>query len=424
MIKKVIDILPPKKVEKKKKVFEFVEEKKLEIPKKEFKPFKEKLPKFSIKKGLILSAILILALIFILLSFKFSKAEIKIWPKTEDLKLNEKLVVDTKAGSIDLKNKIIPGKLFEFEETFSDDFSASGEVLKKSEGTIRLFNEYTTQDEVWKEGTRFVSSDGKLFKSKDKIFVPGAKIKEGKIEASFVDVPVIADKGGEEYNIGPSDFSILAFKGTPRYFKYYGKSFQPMKGGGKGYQVTKEDLEKAEKNLIEKGKEKAKEILKEKIGADFSFPEDAISIEVLDKISSAKEGEELEKFNFKVKLKIKTIAFPKSDLLSFVKDYVLSQVPSNKEISFENLKFNYKTEVANFDLGKITLSLDISAKIYSTIDPLYLKKGLAGKKIKEAKAYLFNQPEFSKVQIKIFPFWINKIPDNINQVEIFYPIID
>jgi hypothetical protein len=423
MTKKVVDIILPKRAEEKKEVSKFVEEKKPKISKREFS-FKEKFPKFQFKKGVIFLTILILAAIFILISFKFSKAEIKIWPKTDDLKLNEKLIVDTKAGSIDLKNKIIPGKIFEFEETFSDDFPASGEVLKKAEGIIRLFNEYTTQDEIWKEGTRFVSSDGKLFKSKNKISVPGAKVKNGKIEASFVDVPVIADKGGEEYNIGPSDFSILAFKGTPRYFKYYGKSFQPMKGGGKSYQVTKEDLENAEKNLIEKGKERAKEILREKIGADFSFPEDAISIEVLDKISSAKEGEEFERFNFKVKLKIKTIAFSKNDISNFTKEYVLSQVPKDKEISLENLKFDYKTELANFDLGKITLSLDLSTKIYSTIDPLYLKKGLAGKEIKEAKNFLLNRPEFSKVQIKIFPFWINKIPDNINQVEIFYPIID
>jgi hypothetical protein len=423
MPKKVFDIIPPKKVKEKRKVFEFVEEKKLKVPKKEFR-FKEKLPKFPFKKAIILTTFLILIVIFVLLSFKFSKAEIKIWPKTEDLKLNEKLVVDAKAGTIDLKNKIIPGKIFEFEETFSDDFPASGEVLKKAEGIIRLFNEYTTQDEIWKEGTRFVSSDGKLFKSKDKISVPGAKIKDGKIEASFVDVPVIADKGGEEYNIGPSDFSIVAFKGTPRYFKYYGKSFQPMKGGGKSYQATKEDLEKAEKNLIEKGKEKAKEILREKIGTDFSFPEDAISVEVLDKISSVKEGEETERFNFKVKVKIKTIAFSKNDISNFVKEYVFSQVQEKKEISPDNLKFDYKTELANFDLGKITLSLDISTKIYSTIDPLYFKKGLAGKELNEAKAFLLSQPEFSKVQIKIFPFWVNKIPDNINQVEIFYPIID
>jgi hypothetical protein len=197
-----------------------------------------------------------------------------------------------------------------------------------------------------------------------------------------------------------------------------------MKGGGKSYQVTKEDLEKAERTLIERGKEKAKEILKEKIPTDFSFSDDAIEIEVLEKNSSVKEGEEVEKFNFKVKVKIKTIAFSKNDISNFIKDYVLSQVPEKKGISLENLKFDYKTELANFDLGKINLSFNVSTKIYSTIDPFQLKKGLAGKEIKEAKTFLLNQPEFSKVQIKIFPFWINKIPDNINQVEIFYPIVD
>lgn len=430
MAKKVIDIIPLKKrFEDKKK-----EIKKLEIKAKEpaleieAKKLQLKLPefrffKFSLKFLLSFLAILFL-LSIVLLSFKFSKAETKIWPKTEELKLSEKLVVDTKIDKVDVKNRVIPGKIFESEEIFSEEFSSTGKILKKAQGTIRLFNEYKTEDEIWLAGTRFVSSDGKLFKSKDKILVPGAKIEGGKIKASYVDVPVEAAEGGADYNIGPSDFSIVAFKGTPRYFKYYGKSFEPMKGGGEFPKVQKEDLENAEKSLIELAKNKAIEIFKNKIPAGFEIPEKAFSVEVLEKNSTAKEGEEVEKFNFQVKLKIKSIAFSKEDLSNFAKEYTLLNLPNQKEIYFPSLKLDPKTEILNFELGKVTVSLDISIKTYSLIDEVYLKKGLAGKNLSEAKTFLLNQPEFSKVQINIFPFWSKRIPENINQIEIFYPLID
>lgn len=384
---------------------------------------KLKFPKFNFKKFSFFSLVLAF-LIFIFLSFKFSKAEIKIWPKTEELEYTEKVIVDTKASGIDIKNKVIPGKIFASEEIFSGEFSATGKVLKKAEGVIRLFNEYTTQDEVWREGTRFVSSEGKLFKSKDKIFVPGAKIENGKIKASYVDVPVEAAEGGKEYNIGPSEFSIVAFKGTPKYFKYYGKSFEPMKGGGEYRVVMKEDLENAEKSLIEKAKNDVKEILKNKIGEDFLFPENAILVEVLEKNPGAKEGDEVEKFNFQIKAKIKVIAFSKQELLDFSKEYISSQLKEKMEAFFPSLKSDFKAEVSNFDLGKMTLSLKMKVKAYPSLDLLSLKKSLADKDLNEAKSFLLAQPEFSRVKIEIFPFWVKKIPENINQIEISYPLID
>lgn len=419
MTKKIVDIFSPKRLERKGTTLKY-EKENLRTPKRELKTFNVHFP-----KGILLFLV-ILFLIIALFSFssQFSKAEIKIWPQTEELKFNEKLIVDAKLDTIEVKNKIIPGKIFESEETFSEKFLATGKILKKAQGTIRLFNEYTTQDEVWSVGTRFVSSEGKLFKSKEKIIVPGAKIENGKIKASYVDVPVEAAEGGADYNIGPSEFSILAFKGTPKYFKYYGKSFEPMRGGGEFPVVKKENLEDAEKSLLDLAKNKASEILKNKIQENFIILEDAFLVEVLDKNTTAKEGDEVEEFIFQTKLKIKTIIFTKENLLNFARDYIISQLPKGKEAYFQSLKFNPKTEVFNFELGKITLSLEVSLKTYPILDVIYLKKGLAGKSLTEARTFLLHHPEFLKVQIDVLPFWVKKVPENINQIEIHYPLID
>jgi hypothetical protein len=421
MPKKVFDILPPKK-------------EKILIAKKEVPGLKERIrpkihfpkitfPKISFRK-FIFSFLILLLVSALIFSFKFSRAEIKIWPEVEEVNFVEIVTVDTKAENLDLNKKTIPGKFFETEETFSNSFNSSGKILKKAEGTIRLFNEYTTKDEIWKEGTRFVSSDGKLFKSKDKIYVPGAKIKNGKIEASFVDVPVIAAEGGSQYNIGPSDFSVVAFKGSPRYFKYYGKSFGPMKGGGEFQVVAKEDLERAEKELINLATQKTKEILGKKIGNGFSFSEDVIEISVLEKNSSAKEGDEKEKFDFQIKVKIKTIIFSKDDLSNFAKDYLASKIQPEKEFYQPSLKIDLKGEVKNFELGKAGFQMRISGKVYPKIDPLSIKKAIAGKSLEETKFFLLNQKEISKSKIEIYPFWIKKIPDDIKRIEILYPLVD
>ena len=426
MTKKIFDILPPAKREQSKDQKDAKEKPIIEKKERRFKFRLLRIPIFKIplRKTVLLPILISFFVLIFVFSSNFSRIQIKIWPTIEEINLIETVTVDTNTETLNFQNRTIPGEFFETEEVFSSSFNSSGKILKKAEGTIRLFNEYTPQDEIWKEGTRFVSSDGKLFKSKDKIYVPGAKIKNGKIEASFVDVPVVAAEGGSQYNIGPSDFSIVAFKGSPRYFKYYGKSFEPMKGGGEFPQVLKEDLERAERELIGLANQKAKEILNDKIKNDLSFSEDAIEIFVIEKNSSVKEGEEKEKFDFQIRAKIRTIVFPKEILLNFAKEYLYSKINENKEIYPHSLKTDLKLEVKNFELGKVSFQVKISAKVYSKLDLLAIQKAIAGKSIEETKFFLSNQKEISKAKIDISPFWIKKIPQNINRIEISYPMID
>lgn len=421
MAQKFFDLSPSSKLRQRKEIVKKVV---FQVKEKKRTSFIPQLPKLPPKLISSFFLFLLLPTVIFLLSTQFSKTEIKIWPRVEEVKLEEKFTIDTNTDKTDPKQKTIRGKLFETEESFSLEYKTTGTVLKKAEGTIRLFNEYKTETEIWRAGTRFVSSEGKLFISKDKIVVPGAKIENGKIKASYVDVPVEAVEGGEEYNIGPSDFSILVFKGDPRYFKYYGKSYEPMKGGGRVPTVTKEDIESAERLLIETAKEKAKTILKNRIPENYFIPDEAIFLEILEKTPSAKEGEEVEKFLYQAKLKIKAIGVSKNDLLEVAKNYLLSNIDSGKEIYYPSLITEQKSEVINFDLGKMTILLKISAKTYFPLDLPSLKKGLAEKPLSEAKQILLNHPHILKSQIRIFPIWAKKISGHIDRIEIFYPLID
>ena len=134
---------------------------------------------FKRKRNLVISCISFLILILLFFHF-FYKVEIKIWPRLEEFQKNEELIICTDAIVLDLEEKILPAKIFEDEIILSEEFSASGKIQKKAEGTIRLYNSYATFPEMWLKNTRFLSSEGKLFLSKDEISVPSAKIEKGK----------------------------------------------------------------------------------------------------------------------------------------------------------------------------------------------------------------------------------------------------
>ena len=412
MPKKIIDIFPPQKLEKYQTP---LSEKK--IPKEEkLTPVKSKKGKF-FKRGLFLISLL-LVLTFISLQFFLSRANIEIWPETEVFNSDEKVTVDGKTDKLDLASKIIPGKIFETEKTVSEEFSASGSFLKKAGGTIRLYNAYSAQSEIWQTGTRFVSSEGKLFLSKNKINVPGAQIKDGKITPSFVDVPVVAAQGGSDYNIGPSNFSIFIYRGTLRYTKFYGESSEAMTVGGESAQVTKEDLERAESILIERAKTDSEAALRSEIPDEYVFSDKAVETKILEKFSSVGAGTEAEKFNFQIKMKSTTISFKSKDVEDFATLFILSQVPQGKKLYQESLKTKYLPETVNLESGKLILSINLSAKIYPEIDLDSLKKALVAKSLIEAKILLGNQPGIVRSEIRPFPFWLGSIPDNLEKIKI------
>lgn len=398
MKKRIIDIAPPKT-------------EKREVLKVKRKGFKKRF--------------LFLIFLFLIIGFfgsqKMSLAKIAVWPKTELSNFKLEVTIDNGIENINFSQNLIPGQIFESEKVISREFPASGKVLKEeeAEGVIRVYNNYSTNPQILVATTRFVSKEGKLFRSIEKVVVPGGHYDKGKLVPGEYDVKVKADEAGEEYNISSSTFSLPGLIGTAQYTSIYGKSFDSMKGGFKKEvsQVKEEDLESAKEALSNIAKKEGEESVKEKVPEEFIFLKDILKVEVLDPFSSVKAGDEVEKFNYQIKIKSKTLSFRQSDIEDFVKNYILSRISKDKRIQTESLKINFS--IKNFDLesGKIFLSLDTSAKIYQAVDFSLMKGSLSGKTIPEAQNSLEEQPEINKVQIKIIPFWIKRLPENTEKIE-------
>lgn len=369
----------------------------------------KKLPPKAIKRKFIIS-IIIIFLLFVGGSgyFKLSKAEIQIWPITENLNFQKKITVDSNINEVDLKNNILPGKILEIEKKVSQDFPATGKKMKKAEGVIRVFNNYN-KDQVLVKNTRFISANGKLFYSKNRILIPVGK---------YVDVEVIAAEGGEEYNIEPTEFSIPGLAGLPQYHSITGKSFSPMKGGGEGLVITEEDLNKAKDDLTKNLNEIAKNSFKEQLDQNFVLLDKAISTEIIEISSSSNVGEEAQSFTLQIKGKIKSFLFKKSDAENLIKEFILSQITEDKKIYKESLKVNWNVESVDFVSKKMFLNADLFIKSYLDIKEDSLKEALNGKSVREAKILLENFPQIDRFQLKIRPLGVNKIPKNLKKINI------
>lgn len=399
-------------------------ERKFQIPA-GLKNFKFSLPVAFLAKKAIFALPMVMILGVFLISAKFSSATVEIWPRTEKKSFEAKLILDKKVKEYNALVNAIPADIVEKEKTVSSTFPASGKSAKetKAAGIITVYNNYSASYQVLVANTRFVSTEGKIFRTTERIMIPGTTDDGGKMKAGEINIRVVADQPGAEYNIGPDTFSIPGFAGTDRYTKFYAKSFQSFTGGSSESvaEVTAADLNKAEDIITRQAKEEAENLLKSELKAEnvssvFSFLENNIQAEVLEKSPSAQAGAAANEFTFQAKAKAKAIVFKKEDINSFVRNYIADKIPAGKKVYEPSLKIDYSAESINFETGSAQAVLKISIDVYFDIDEKALKNNISQKSLSEIKLFLASQPEISNVLVKMRPFWAGKAPKDINRI--------
>jgi hypothetical protein len=404
MSKKIIDIFPPSPTRNLKEKFFSL-------------PYKNK--KFWSKdKKIVILSFLFLGLTLSLVHFVFSKVTIEIWPETQTLDFEEEITADLGKKNTDdsVLSKTIPASMIDTGEIIvSQSFPSSGKTSKESKahGKIKISSSYNLPIKLT-ANTRFQAPSEEnvlYFRSTKAVIVPA----KGNLE-----IDVVADRPGEEYNIEPATFSIPGLVGKPEYTSIFGKSFSRMEGGFKGdvARVEEEDLNRAKSVLTEKLFSEAKEFLKIKASDEYVILDGSSKEEILNTSSSEEAGKEAPSFIFQATVKSQALVFKKSDLENFAKEFIKSKIEDGQKIKEDSLELDYSPESINLNIGKITLKLKFSAKAYSDVNLASLEKLISKKTLAEADNILANQTQIKQVKISFWPPWIKNIPDNDKKIKI------
>lgn len=427
MPKKIYDVVPPKlarKIESDIKEY-FEEEKKHHFKEAKVNRYKRSAPRrpawmlVSIAVGVV--ALAVGAYLF----FKLPRADINIWPKVEVLSFQQEVTADEAVDLTDIGESVVPAKLFEISKTLSEEFPATGNATDegKASGTITVYNKSDPVTSVTlKAGTHFLSDSGKLFRASEKIIVPAGKKSGGKVTPGSATVKVEAVEGGDAYNIPPSDFSVPGLKGTSYYYSVYASSASAMSGGfaGKIKKVTPEDIQNAKESLEEKVKSEASSGLRAQISEDYILLDDAISSKLTNSESKTKSGTVADSFEYEASVDVSALAFKKSDIEEYAKKYIISQMPEGMTILDTSLKTSYSAVSADMGKKKIVIKLDFSAGIYKSVDKNSISLSLSGKNISQINETISGimGDQLSKVDIKLWPFWVSKAPKNQKAVHV------
>ena len=368
--------------------------------------------------GFVLSSVIVVLLASY---FLLPSARIVINPKREFKPIDLSVKIASSVKGLDGSLEEIPGQFLKLDREFQMNFTASGKELveEHSTGQIRVYNVYSSSPQTLVANTRFLSSDGKLFRTTEQIRVPGAEIEGGKIIPNSILVEVRADEAGENYNIGPTTFSIPGFQGTPKFNGFYGKSEQSISGGFQGEVtvITEQDLDSVRQIL----QERVFNLLEQEWPA--RIPKD---LTVLDKSKFKKVevitipvevGSRVKDFVASISGSLSIMAFKESDLKSLV-EAKLGLIISDNTFIEQIEPFEYGD--FDFNINSQILNIDVKTQAIVTwaIDVEQLVKDILAQDEAHIRQVLATEEGVEKAKITLWPFWSERVPDNPDKIKI------
>ena len=353
----------------------------------------------------------------------YPKVNVTIHPQEKTLNKEIRLVAKEGVGSVNAADSEVPGEYVEFTIEKAISFDATGETFEsddgKARGKVTIYNRFSSSPQGLVATTRVLSKEGKLFHLVEGVTVPGM---DGE-NPGTIEVDVIANEPGADYNIPASTFTIEGFKGKPKYEKFEVKSFEPMKDGGqpdpnkKRPMVSAADVDNARKKTIDALEESLESEIASKIEPSKKILIDSIEKEIVSASSSHKEGAVASTFKYTVSQKIKAIAFNLDQVNQISRSELEKELESGYEMEGEN-QVTFKKGVMDLDKKTVTMQIESQAISWPSLDTENIVQGLVGKSEEEIKAFLSNYPEIEKVEITIKPSWLTSAPISKEKVTV------
>ncbi|MEO8637607.1 MAG: hypothetical protein ABI430_01760 [Candidatus Taylorbacteria bacterium] len=356
----------------------------------------------------ILVALLILGFSFFTV---FGSATVEVTPKKVEASLDSnfkavKVKTDTSLFYDVITLTKTGSKVIEAKEEKQVDSKASGKIIISS-------NESKPQTLV--KNTRFETSGGLIYRIAEPITVPA---KKGETPGS-IEVTVFADAIGAKYNIAITYFTIPGFKGDPRFKTIVARSKTAMTQGSSGLSkiAAEADLTQAKKDIHTELQKELFQEAQSEMPENFILFDNAVSIEFESLPNDPVAPNSIrvnEQAHFQGIIFNKT-ALEKSIAKEVIPDFdgKAIEIPNIQALVFSSLSPDNLIEK-----DEIVFNLKGNPSIVWSYEELELRKMISGKSLDEIEEILKTQFSFDKTEITLKPFWVKKLPRELDKIKI------
>lgn len=355
-------------------------------------------PPLNIYRKIALSFIIIVAvLIGVIFYFTLSYAYVTVYPKSQEINSDFNFIVveDEQAAKPD--EGILSGKIVDETIEAEKVFPATGTTILAGDtlGKVKIFNNLE-RSQILVATTRLLTADNVLFRIKNRVEIPA----RGSVDAvAYPDDPTKPlAKAGAKFTIPGLSSSLQQL--------VYGQAVEDFLASGQPVKiVSKEDLSKA---LESYGDELARQAI---IGID-ADQATVLKKEILSQEFSNKEGDKVSEFKLKLKIRVSGAIFDQQEVIAYSKKVLEQVLPEGKELvsdsSNQLILEPEKVDFAN-KLAQLKSNI-IGIAVISENNSVFDRDKFKSMSVEELKSSLSNIEDIEKVEIKMFPGWMKKMP--------------
>lgn len=292
------------------------------------------------------------------------------------------------------------------------------EVEERANGTITVFNNYSTSPVNLIKNTRFETPSGLVFRAPSETVIPG---KRGSTPGE-ISVTVIADKPGQEYNVGPIDtFRLPGLASTPDMYQgVYASSNSAMKGGFSGERPTADPaaLEAAQSEIRNRLESRAHAAAQEHTSsANFAFVD--LARVTYKSLAPTPEGEGNVRLNERLTMELPV--FSADEFAYLVGENVSAGVEEGAIVLEPGEGFTARfAEVPTslLAISPLVFTLEGTAQLVWKVDTDELGQTLAGRDEAAFQAIVEGFPGIEEARARIEPFWKRSFPSDPSDIKI------
>ncbi len=367
----------------------------------------------------LISAVAILVLTFILASF-FSGATVNVVPTSQSISVNLDLIAKIKPLPTELgftPLSVVKDK----DMTVTADSEQKMET--KATGKIIVYNNYSVGVQRLVKNTRFETPDGLIYRITESVTVPGRHTVSNQIVPGSIEVAVVADMVGSEYNIGLTDFTIPGFKSdSNRFASFYARSKTPMTGGKIGVEkvISPDKAQEIKKQLQKELTEAILAEIRSGVPEDSVFYESGYNI-TFETIPSGSKKDSNE-VTVRERARATAFVFKKDDLAKFIAQGTLKSFDSSPLTiqGAEQVDFVLKSPLS-FDsavAGPIRFGLKGNVTLIWKVDEAKLQSDLAGISKKMLTEIIGKYSSIKSAEAVVRPIWKGTFPKDISKIKV------
>lgn len=329
------------------------------------------------------------------------KATVTLTMTPQNIDASQDITVTTK-DTTDLSQNTLGGTAVSIDESGSVTTDATGkkDTGDKAKGTVTLYNS-DTNSKNFSAGTTITSENGLKFTLDKDVTVASASgdIFSG-TKPGTQDVAVTASTFGTDYNLPSSTkFSVSGTSSVAA------KNASAFSGGTKKSLtvVAAADISQAQKDLIDKLQDKAKQDMQGQNGGSKTILPIFTSTSLSQKSTDKSEGDQANSVTLTATVTYESIAYTSDDVKKLAESLLQGKIANDMTPTADGIKADLQDASANKDGSDATATLKASASLIPKIDTQQVAQKLAGKSFSAIQPTLSDIKQLTSADVTLAP---------------------